>query len=252
MSVNPRLGSTPVTSSPQPGANPGGPREGVAVALFGLLTVAAVGAVLYATDEHFANDPAARAARGEVAGVVKQSLLEPRNLARAISKVRGRAPSSSVVHARFAPARVDLQMRDPDGRVTIYHVDPSFSISTDSFGDELQKGFPLSAIQTAAPQRIFRAVSRRAKARPKDLDYLVFDEGSGSERYHWGMYLTDDVPIARRQWSADASGRDVRPLGTPPLKERRAQARNARFQRCLSGAATGPAVQRCYKRLGPR
>lgn len=241
-----------MTSSPQPGADPGGPREGVAVALFGLLTVAAVGAVLYATDDHFVGDPAAKAARGEVSGVVKQSLLEPRNLARAIGKVKSKAPGSTVVNARFAPARIDLQMRDPDGRVTIYHLDPSFSISTDSFGDQLQKGFPLSAVEAVAPQRIFRAVSRRAKARPKDLDYLVLDDGTGSERYSWGLYLTDDVPIARRQWSANGAGRDVRPLGSPPLKERRAQARNARFQRCLSAAATGDAVRRCYRRSGPR
>ena len=105
-------------------------------------------------------------------------------------------------------------------------------------GESEEPGVRVRAIDPAAPGRIFRAVQRRAGAAPENLDYFVYSV-PGFTAPKWLLYL-DGVPTTRKQWEADARGRDVRRLGTPSDAE-------AAQQACLRRARTPEDAARCQQ-----
>ena len=269
MSINPRLGGTVSHSGtmPTPESAPGesGPPERPITVLFMLVTIALVGAVLYLSEQHFIDDPVAQAQRGEIAGLSDGSLVVEPNLARALRAVKKRAGRSSIKNLRLSPVSLDMTIQDPDGRESIFKVDPAFQVTENDFGDSTDPGFPYRGVDLAAPEKIARAVARKAKADVDDLDYMVLNRtpafaATGGKAYSWTIFLKRDVPIARRQWNAAGDGSDLRKLGTLPSSERRRQARqqrDARSQqrkikaraRCFSKADEAADLQRCIARF---
>jgi hypothetical protein len=82
---------------------------------------------------------------------------------------------------------------------------------------------------------MFAVVRERSGAKPGNLDYFVYSISGNS----WLLYL-DGVPITRKQWQADARGRDVRRLGEPSGAE-------AQQQSCLQRARSAEDAARCQR-----
>ena len=136
---------------------------------------------------------------------------------------------------RLSPVRVDVTAHDDTGRQRILSVDPGFDVEERDFGDSDQPGVRVRAIDPAAPARMFAVVRQRSGAKPWNLDYFVYSiSGNG-----WLLYL-DGVPITRKQWQADARGRDVRRLGEPSGAE-------AAQRSCLQRARSAEDAARCQR-----
>jgi hypothetical protein len=216
-----------------------GPNETIILVLFFFLCLGAVGYMLYHEENRLLDDPNAKAERGEITGVTGDSLAAPENFQRALGEIDERlAPTDVINSVRLSAVRVDVTARNENGKQRILSVDPSFDVSTRDFGESEQPGIRVRAIDPAAPARMFEAVQRRSGAEPKNLDYFVYSI-SGTIAPRWLLYL-DDVPINRKQWEADARGRDVRRLGEPSGAQ-------AAQQRCLQEADSAEEAARCQQ-----
>lgn len=216
-----------------------GPNETVILVLFFVIALGSVGAMLWHEENRLLDDPNAKAERGEIAGATGESLVRTANFERALREIDQRLGTRDVVNSvRLSPVRVDVTARDETGKQRILSVDPGFDVTKRDFGESEQPGVRVRAIDPAAPERIFAQVSRRAPARPKNLDYFVYSISTGSPP-RWLLYL-DGVPIQRKQWEADARGGHVRPLGQPSSAETAQQA-------CLQRARSAPDAARCQR-----
>jgi hypothetical protein len=214
-----------------------GPNETVILLLFFIVSLAAVGLLLWREESRLLDDPAAKAQRGEITGATGDSLVREANFAKAIREIDDRLGPSDVINSvRLSPVRVDVTTRDEIGRQRILSVDPGFDVDTRDFGESEQPGVRARAIDTAAPQRFFATVQRRIRAPDESLDYLVYTV-SGTPS--WSLFLRD-VPIAQKQWQADARGADVRRLGEPSSAA-------ARQQACLQQADSAEEAARCQQ-----
>jgi hypothetical protein len=213
-----------------------GPNETVILTLFFLVCLASVGLLLWHEENRLLDDPDAKAQRGEIVGAEGDSLVRAVNFERALRKIDERLGESDVVNSvRLSPVRVDVTAHDDTGRQRILSVDPGFDVEERDFGDSDQPGVRVRAIDPAAPARMFAVVRQRSGAKPGNLDYFVYSiSGNG-----WLLYL-DGVPITRKQWQADARGRDVRRLGEPSGAE-------AAQRSCLQRARSAEDAARCQR-----
>jgi hypothetical protein len=216
-----------------------GPNETVILVIFFIVSLASVSALLWHEENRLLDDPNAKAERGEIIGAQGDSLVRAANFQRALAEIDQRLAKTDVINSvRLSPVRVDVTARNENGKQRILSVDPSFDVTTRDFGESEQPGVRVRAIDPAAPARMFAAVEQRSGAEPKNLDYLVYTISSGSAP-RWLLYL-DDVPITRKQWEADARGRDVRRLGEP-------SGAAATQQRCLQNADSAEDAARCQQ-----
>jgi hypothetical protein len=216
-----------------------GPNETVILVIFFIVSLASVSALLWHEENHLLDDPNAKAERGEIIGAQGDSLVRAANFQRALAEIDQRLAKTDVINSvRLSPVRVDVTARNENGKQRILSVDPGFDVTTRDFGESEQPGVRVRAIDPAAPARMFAAVEQRSGAEPKNLDYLVYTISSGSAP-RWLLYL-DDVPITRKQWEADARGRDVRRLGEP-------SGAAAAQQRCLQNADSAEDAARCQQ-----
>jgi hypothetical protein len=216
-----------------------GPNETVILVIFFIVSLASVSALLWHEENRLLDDPNAKAERGEIVGAQGDSLVRAANFQRALAEIDQRLAKTDVINSvRLSPVRVDVTARNENGKQRILSVDPSFDVTTRDFGESEQPGVRVRAIDPAAPARMFAAVEQRSGAQPKNLDYLVYTISSGSAP-RWLLYL-DDVPITRKQWEADARGRDVRRLGEP-------SGAAATQQRCLQNADSAEDAARCQQ-----
>jgi hypothetical protein len=216
-----------------------GPNEAVILTLFFLVCLTSVGLLLWHEEARLLDDPDAKAQRGEIVGAEGDSLVRAANFQRALREIDERLGESDVVNSvRLSPVRVDVTARDDIGRQRILSVDPGFDVDERAFGESEQPGVRVRALDPAAPARMFAVVRRRSGAKPGNLDYFVYSL-TGNRAPSWLLYL-DGVPIARKQWQADARGRDVRPLGEPSGAE-------AAQQSCLQSARSAQDAARCQK-----
>jgi hypothetical protein len=172
-------------------------------------------------------------------GAEGDSLVRAANFEKALRKIDDRLGPGDVINSvRLSPIRVDVTARDRIGKQRILQVDLGFDVTTLDSGESDQPGIRVAAIDPAAPERIFTEVSRRAPAKPENLDYFVYSI-SGHTAPQWLIYL-DGVDIRRKQWQADARGRDVRLLGQPSDAE-------AKQRDCLQRARSAEEAARCQE-----
>jgi hypothetical protein len=216
-----------------------GPNETVILTLFFLVCLASVGLLLWHEETRLLDDPEAKAQRGEIVGAEDDSLVRAANFERALREIDGRLGERDVINSvRLSPVRVDVTAHDETGKQRILSVDPGFDIDEREFGESEQPGVRVRAIDPAAPGRIFAVVAQRSGAKPENLDYFVYSI-SANRSPSWLLYL-DGVPIPRKQWEADARGRDVRRRGEPSGAE-------AAQQSCLQRARSAEDAARCQK-----
>ena len=251
VTVSPRL------TEPQPG----GPRErneGPILGIFTLICVAAVGFFLYSLEQDAQDDPAMKAARGEVTATSDLSLLNPPQFARAMKEVEKKAPQGSVVlSVRVEPARIDAQIRQPDNQRKFIRVNPAFDVEQSDFGAGKEYGVAPGRVNSGAPTRILSAASERYGFKRENVDYMVWSAGSTSDDPpDWVAFFTTGAPD--NYVLAAGDGTDVRRPGEPSKqqkaeqrkreREQRAlQRENERRSRCLSAADTAEKVERCLR-----
>ena len=244
-------------------AEPPGPGigEGVVLLLFALLTLAASAFVLITSEQDAVDDPAQKAARGEITGLHPQSLMRRRNLERALGKVPERNLVTSI---RVSPERVDLTVRDRDGARRILSVDPGFGVQERDFGVGEDRAVPPGEIDIRGPERMTRAVAKRTGLAFAAVDYATMSF-SGSGEPTWYMAL-DSGPARVRQWIAEADGSDLRRPGEMSARDRAAsEAQRRRVERerrradrifrqrsaCLRRARDAEAASACIERFAP-
>jgi hypothetical protein len=245
-----------------------GPREGPLILLFLVATVAASALVLHSAEADAVKDPKQKAARGEIAGLSKLSLVRPENLRKALAKVNaGKYPLISNV--RVAPDRVNLSVRDKDGYRKYVTIDPGFGVQMTDAGVGEDYAVHSESINVEAPQRMLKAVVAKTGLTPAAFDYAAtsFSENSKTT---WYMAMKDG-PARVRQWIAEADGSDVRKPGELSTADKKRQAdtarENARIQRqarrrvrhiqavikrrnrCISHAADAGQVSKCIERF---
>jgi hypothetical protein len=249
---------------------PHGPREGLILLLFAILTVAASAFVLWNDEQSAVDDPAQQVARGEVHGLSNLSMLREPNVKRVLDTVsKGKWPL--VRNIRIAPGQIDVQVSDKDGYERRLSFDPAFKMTNDDSGVSEQNSVPASKIDAGAPEKMVRSLAERAQISPDAVDYVT-NSYLIDDKSDWFMAL-DQGPARVRQWVAEPDGRDLRHPGEPSTAERQAQQRQkrqadrqrrqvqrqvARQQRqaqrlsnCLTGSTTTQQVQQCYQRFQP-
>ena len=247
----------PALDEEQPGQGIG---EGLILLLFTVLTLAASAWVLITSEQAAVDDPAEKAARGEITGLHQQSLLRRVNLERALEKATGQ----QVTSIRVSPERVDITVRDGDGNRQILSVDPGFAVEERDFGVGEDEAVPPSEIDPRGPERMTRAVATRTGLPLSAIDYATMSFSGTGER-SWYMAL-DSGPARVRQWIAAEDGSDLRRPGELSAREKAASARQQRriererrradliFTRrtnCLRRAEDAQAASRCIERYAP-
>ena len=235
--------------------------EGVILLLFTIITLAASAFVLVTQEQDAVDDPAQKAARGEITGLHVESLLRGANLERALAKV----PDGSLVsNIRVSADRLNVTVRDTDGNRQILDVDPGFGVEERDFGVGEDDAVPVRGIDTRGPERMTRAVATRTGLPFSAVDYVTMSF-SGSAEPTWYMAL-DTGPARERQWIAAPDGSDIRRPGELSAKQmaandaerrrfererRRAELVFERRTRCLRRATDAAAVSRCIERYSP-
>lgn len=233
-----------------------GPREGLVLTLFALLTLGAIALVLVLEERDAVRDPAEKAQRGEIGGFDDLSLLRAANLRRALAEVAdGEYPL--VTSVRVAADRVNVVARDDEGSRRVLVIDPGFGVDESEFGSGDDAAVPAGEVDADAPERIVRAVLRRTRLAPQDVDYVTLSI-SGVTPSTWSLFLK--AGPAERHWIAEANGADVRRPGELSARDRRANARRQRELRrrqrlnerrvsCLQQARDAGAASRCLERF---
>jgi hypothetical protein len=252
--------TSPVAGSGAPDERPG-PREGLILLVFTILAVALSAFVLLTEEDDAVHDPAQKAARGEITGLDPESLLREENLRKALAKVdAGSRPL--VTNIRVAPERVDVTVRDDDGSRKLLNIDPGFKVEERDFGVGEDDSVRTSEIDSAAPERMVRAVAERTRLGEDAVDYVTLSlAGTGPRSWYLAL---DQGPARDRAWIAAADGSDVRKPGelsreqqeANAKRQREYEAEQRRFQRqserrsaCLQKARDANAAARCIERF---
>jgi hypothetical protein len=250
--------TTPVESAPDRGGS--GPREGLILLLFTILTVALSAYVLVTSEHDAEHDPVQKAARGEIKGLNSLSLLREANLRRALGKVDTES-LPMIVHLRVSATKVDATVRDQDGNQKLVSVDPSFSLKQRDWGSGDDKWVRSGQIDAGAPERMVKSVAERTRLGEDAIDYVSLST-TGPGGLDWFLAL-DTGPVRERQWVAAADGSDLRHSGELSQKQKDATAKRKRqFEReqrraqrqsrlrfaCLAKAITAERAQRCIER----
>jgi hypothetical protein len=245
------------------GEQSSGPPEGLILLAFVVLTLAVSAWVLVGAEHRAERDPVQQAARGEIAGLDKLSLVREANLRRVIAKVAaGQRPL--VTNIRVAPTRVDFTVRDAAGSRKVLSVDPSSKVKESDFGVGDDDALPASRLDASGPERMLRVVAERTGLGVDAVDYVALSPvGVGEPTWYLFLKRGD---ARDRQWAAAMDGSDVRHPGDPSRSVRRANARSrrkakadqARVRRaverrtaCLRKATDAQAAARCIERYQP-
>lgn len=253
-------GVAPTAGEPA-GGSAGGPREGLILLLFAILTIAASAYVLVNEEQDAAGDPKQKAARGEIRGLSKLSLVREANLRKVLARV-DRSKRPFVTTIRVAPDRVNLTVRDPDGYRKVVNYDPAFGKTESDFGVGEDTAVRASSIDAAAPERMLRIVAKRTELGANAVDYVTLSVSGESARDRTWFLSLKQGPARVRQWIAANDGSDVRKPGEPSAAQKAADAKRQRayerqqriFKRrsaCLSRATTAEQLQRCVDRYQP-
>lgn len=256
--------STPAVD-PQQLAEGQGPHESVILLVFFLLTLVATAYVLAKAEHKALHDPVAKAQRGEVHGLSSASFLRPENLKRALDKVSS-SSRPFITNVRVAPERVDLTVRDQDGSRKLVNIDLAQKVTSydDNVGDD--PAVRASQIDTAAPQRMVKAMAERTGLSTDAVDYVTMSIAKDGPQT-WFMSLRDGFGGAtQNDWLAEADGSDLRHPGDLSRQMRQEQAKikrdtereQKRITRilekrsaCLSKAVTAERASRCIERYQP-
>jgi hypothetical protein len=252
-----RLTGTTTTTPAEP--EPSGPREGLILLLFVIVTLAVTAYVLLGEENSAVDDPVQKAARGEVRGLDELSLVREKNFRRVLEKVRSGA-RPLVADVRLAPERADITVQDRDGSRKILSFDPGLGVKERDFGVSTSKARPASAIDPGAPERMVRGAAEESGMSADALDYVT-TTFLIETRPTWTVAF-DKGPAKDRLWIAEFGGRDVRRSGELSTAQKNANARTQREARaslrrlkqrtaCLSRAATAQDAARCLRRFPP-
>ena len=216
-----------------------GPREGLILLLFTLVTLGASAYVVIGAEIDARDDPAEKAARGEIDGLDDLSLLRAANLRRVLDEVEaGEHPL--VMNLRVSAPATDVTVRDADGYRKVLTFDPSFDSDERDFGVGEDATLDPAEIDAAAPERIARKVARRTGQPVEAVDYITI-AASSSGQPSWYLAL-DEGPARDRQWVAAMDGSDLRKPGEPSAEQR---ARS----KCFEDADDSEDVSRCIERF---
>jgi hypothetical protein len=248
-------------TNPVPDADaPRGVPERVILIVFMVVTLLASWLVLHSAAEKQKNDPALKAARGEITAFGPLSFFQPQNLRKAVGKVQtGRWPL--IISLRVEPTRVDITARDRDGFRKDLSINVAYKVTTFDDNVGTDQVFKPNGIDYGAPARMVRAVGERTHLGPDAVNYLVTNAGGPADSA-WYMAL-DKGPATVRQWVATSSGADLR---HPGVLSQSQQAANAKLKRsilarvhqaelnakCLGHAFTAAAVNRCNRKFPVR
>ena len=256
-------GATTAPSGQEPPGGEQGPREGLILLLFTILTLAATAYVLWQAEHDAVHDPVQKASRGEVEGLTSASFLREANLKRALDKISS-GSHPFITNLRVSATRVDATVRNQDGERKFLDINLNLDVSETgaNFGDD--PAMRAGQIDAAAPERMVRAVAERTGLGEDAVDYVTISF-SGTPPFTWYMAL-DEGGATVRQWVAEMDGSDLRKPGEPSLKQKQADAREkhrleveqrrytrilAKRSSCLSKARTAEAASRCIQRYTP-
>jgi hypothetical protein len=244
----------------EPGGSGGsGPREGLILLLFTLVTLAASGFLLYSEEQKALDDPAQKAARGDVQGLDELSLVREKNFRRVLSEVKS-TDWPRVSNVRLAPEEASITAQDADGIQRVLTYDPGFEQVDRDFGTSTNRAVPTSAIDPGAPERMVRAAIEKSGQEEDALDYVTTTFLT-QRRPTWTIAF-DQGPARNRLWIAEYNGRDVRRVGEPSQAQkdefernrRRLEASQKRLRQrttCLSQATSAQQASRCLQRFPP-
>ena len=243
---------------------PSGPREGLILLLFTILTLAASAYVLVGEERDAVDDPKEKAARGEVTGLDELSLVREVNLRRALRKV-GEGSYPRISNIRVAPERLNATAENDEGDQKILTIDPGLGVEEQDFGTSSGTGTASAAeIDARGPERMARAVAERTELPLDAIDYVTASFSGGGPPT-WFLAL-EDGPARDRQWIAAADGSDLRRSGelAPSvqranerrqrelrLDQRRAARRFEQRTACLRKARDAADATRCLERYPP-
>jgi hypothetical protein len=254
-------GTSPVTATPTGQDDQGGPREGLILLVFTLLTLALTAFVLVRSEDDAVHDPVQKAARGEIKGLDGESLLRQANVRKALAKIAA-GPRPLVTNIRISAERIDATVRDDDGSRKLLSIDPGFGVKEQDFGVGDDDALRTSQIDAAAPERMVKAVAERTRLGTGAVDYVTMTFSGTGER-SWYMSL-DQGPARTRAWIAAADGSDLRKPGelsqaqkdADAKRKREFEAQQRRYQRqlkrrsaCLSKAQDATTAARCIQRF---
>ena len=250
-----------LTGSEEP---PSGPREGIILLLFTILTLAVSAYVLGGEERDAVDDPKEKAARGEVTGLDELSLVREANLRKALAKV-SEGSYTRISTIRVAPERLNLTAENAEGERKILTIDPGFGIEEQDFGTSSGTTTVSAAeIDARGPERMARAVAERTEQPLDAIDYAAASYSTGGPQT-WFLAL-DQGPARDRQWIAAADGSDLHRSGElPPSVQRendrqqrlfearmkRAAKRTERRTACLRRAGSASDASRCLQRFPP-
>jgi hypothetical protein len=241
----------------EPGATEGprGPREGLILLLFAVLTIAASAFVIWNEEQSVKDDPTLQ----PVSGLSENSLIREKNLERVLDKV-AKSKWPLVRNIRIAPDNVAIQASDKDGFQRRLDFNAAIEMTDADDGVSEQNSFPAAKIDASAPERMLRGVTERSGLDADAVDYVttsyLIDDDST-----WFMAMKEG-PARVRQWVAEPDGRDARHPGELSTADRQAQERQQhefersqrlirRRSQCLSRATTGEQVTRCVEKFAP-
>lgn len=206
----------PASGVPARAGEPGARGETLLLGAWVVAVLIAVGIMDVALEHHAVRDPVQRASRGEIKGVGSGSLIRPDRLRLALAKVgRGLDPESVVTSFRLAPDRINMTIRDSQGRRSLYNVDAGLNVDHSTFGEGLESGFSLRRVPIEGARRAVVSAAARNGTGADDIDYMVLDYGSITRGgFSWNIFFKSGR-VDRRQYFADGDGGNVRRPGEP-------------------------------------
>jgi hypothetical protein len=242
---------------------PRGPSEGLILLAFVLLTLFATGFNLARQEHDAVHDPAQKAARGEVKGLSKLSLLREENFRKVLAKVSA-SKHPLVINVRVSAVRADFTVRNEDGYRKLYSFDTALKNTVRDWGVGEDDTLAVQQIDAGAPERMVRTVEEKAGVSADAVDYVTMSAPitEAAERT-WYMSL-DRGPARVRQWVAEPDGSDLRKPGELSQKQKSADRKRKRdFERqqrqikrnirrrvaCFTHAQTAEDAARCSRRF---
>lgn len=197
-------------------------------------TVAALGAtalVLGLEESDAVKDPVQKAARGEVTGLSRYSMLRRESFARALRQAERRAgPGALLTGLTLRPTEADFDVLTAKGGRSIA-VDPGFGVEEDD-GPGAGTGVDFDALDAAAPERLVANVRRRFGEPPDEVSFVALFGLSGAEVEWLANYRATRADEHRYEAAGDGS--QVRLTYSPELElreRRRAIREQARRRR---------------------
>jgi len=216
-----------------------GPREGLILLVFAVLAFGASTYVVVSTERDLRDDPAEKAARGEIDGLDELSLLREENLRRVLDEVEsGKRPL--VINLRVSAPAADVTVRDADGSQKVLNFDPGFDSDERDLGTSESAAFRPGQIDAGTPELMARRVAKRTGQDVDAVDYVTISASSSSPP-NWYLALNEG-PARDRQWVAAMDGSDLRKPGEPSAQQR------ARTK-CFEEADGSEDVSRCIERF---